>query len=147
LDHFKRLLSNFQQLSKKSNPDKNSPQIFNPIISQNYKNILFLEFSWKNNQLATSRILAILEFSPPFSKSIKIVERIDSLLPKTSNNQNITHGEVATSLYTTGNKYKNTGNIELKRGYSKDYRMDLKQLIYLLVTTEDGLPILAESHS
>jgi hypothetical protein len=94
-------------LSKKSNPDKNSPLIFNPIISQNYKNILFLEFSWKNNQLATSRILAILEFSPPFSKSIKIVERIDSLLPKTSNNQNITHGEVIQALVMQGLGFSN----------------------------------------
>jgi transposase len=163
-------------------------------------------------------------------KEFKIVERIDSLLPKKSNNQNITHGEViqamvmqglgfsnhrlylsaeffshvamdsifnskikfeyftadtigrtldaifkygptkfftdlclnivienkllkkffyidTTSLYTTGKKYKNTGNIELKRGYSKDHRMDLKQLVYLLVTTDEGLPIFAESHS
>jgi transposase len=46
-----------------------------------------------------------------------------------------------------GEKYKNTGNIELKRGYSKDYRMDLKQLVYLLVTTDEGLPVFAESHS
>lgn len=163
-------------------------------------------------------------------KEYRIVEKIDLILPKTSNNQNVSHGEVilamvmqglgftnhrlylsseffshvstydlfrpgvkaehfnadtigrtldeifnygptkfftntclrtmvdnnllkrffftdSTSLYTTGKKYKGTGNIELKRGYSKDYRMDLKQLIYLLVTTEDGLPIFAETHS
>jgi transposase len=49
--------------------------------------------------------------------------------------------------YTTGKKYKNEGHIELKRGYSKDHRMDLKQLIYLLVTTEDGIPLFAECHS
>lgn len=51
------------------------------------------------------------------------------------------------TLCATGKKYKNDGNIELKYGYSKDYRMDLKQLVYLLVTTEDALPIFAESHS
>ena len=163
-------------------------------------------------------------------KQYKIVELIDTLLPKTSNNQNISHGEViqsmvmqglgfsnhrlylsaeffshtsmpdlfgseiksehftadtigrtldaifkygptkfftdvclriilenkllkkyfyidTTTFCTTGKKYKNIGTIELKRGYSKDYRMDLKQLVYLLVTTDEGLPVFAESHS
>jgi transposase len=163
-------------------------------------------------------------------KEYKIVERIDTILPKTSNNQNITHGEAilamvmqglgfsnhrlylsaeffshvamrglfrstikaehftadtfgrtldaiykygatkfftdsclkiimdnkllkkfffidTSTFYATGNKYKNDGKIELKYGHSKDHRMDLKQLVYLLVTTEDGLPVFAESHS
>lgn len=52
-----------------------------------------------------------------------------------------------TSLSATGKKYKGNGNIELKYGYSKDYRMDLKQLVYLLVATEDGIPVFSEAHS
>lgn len=52
-----------------------------------------------------------------------------------------------TSFSVTGKKYKNEGSIELKKGYSKDHRMDLKQLVFLLATTEDGLPLLVESHS
>jgi len=163
-------------------------------------------------------------------KEYKIAERIDSLLPKISNNQTITHGEAilamvmqglgfsnhrlylsaeffshvamqglfrstikaehftadtfgrtldaiykygptkfftdsclkiimdnkllkkfffidTSTFYVTGKKYKHDGKIELKHGHSKDHRMDLKQLVYLLVTTEDGLPVFAESHS
>ena len=163
-------------------------------------------------------------------KQHKIVERIDSLLPKTSNNQKITHGEAilamvmqgldftnhrlymsrsfftsismlglfrpdvkpehftydtfgraldaiykygatrlfidicldvilknkiltkfifmdTTSLYVTGKKYKKDGKIELKHGHSKDYRKDLKQLVYLLISTEDGVPFHFEGHS
>ncbi len=52
-----------------------------------------------------------------------------------------------TSFSVTGRKYKNKGNFELKCGYSKDSRMDLKQLVYLLVSTSDGIPILAETFS
>ena len=52
-----------------------------------------------------------------------------------------------TSMYVTGKKYKKDGKLELKHGYSKDYRGDLKQLIYLLVSTEDGLPLHFEGHS
>ena len=52
-----------------------------------------------------------------------------------------------TTFCTTGRNYKNDGNIELKHGYSKDYRMDLKQLVYLLVTTDESLPIFAEAYT
>jgi transposase len=52
-----------------------------------------------------------------------------------------------TSFYVTGQKYKNQGRIELKHGHSKDNRMDLKQLVYLLVSSEDGIPIIGECYS
>lgn len=52
-----------------------------------------------------------------------------------------------TSFYVLGQKYKNVGSIQLKHGHSKDHRMDLKQLIYLLVSTEDGIPIFGECYS
>lgn len=52
-----------------------------------------------------------------------------------------------TSMYVTGRKYKNKEGIKLTHGYSKDYRADLKQLIYLLVSSEDGLPLMHEVHS
>ena len=52
-----------------------------------------------------------------------------------------------TSMYVTGRKYKGEKGIKLVHGYSKDYRADLKQLIYLLVSSEDGLPIMHEVHS
>ena len=52
-----------------------------------------------------------------------------------------------TSISVTGKKYKNKGRIELKQGYSKDYRLDLKQLVFLLATTDEGIPLLAEGHS
>ena len=53
-----------------------------------------------------------------------------------------------TSINVTGKKYKGeTGNLELKYGHSKDYRKDLKQLIYLLISTENGLPLHFEGHS
>ena len=51
------------------------------------------------------------------------------------------------SFYVTGKKYKNKGDFKLAYGYSKDNRADLKQLVYLLVTTEDGLPLMHEVHS
>ncbi len=51
-----------------------------------------------------------------------------------------------TSLSVTGKKYKNSGSIKLTYGYSKDHRGDLKQLVYLLATTEDGLPVFAKVH-
>lgn len=52
-----------------------------------------------------------------------------------------------TSMAVTGKKYKSDGELNLTYGYSKDYRSDLKQLVYLLVTTEDGLPLMHETHS
>ena len=52
-----------------------------------------------------------------------------------------------TSLSVTGRKYKNEKGIKLAHGYSKDYRADLKQLVYLLASSEDGLPLMHEVHS
>src|ERR1017187_202149 len=40
-------------------------------------------------------------------KEYKIVERIDSLLPKKSNNQNITHGEVIQAMVMQGLGFSN----------------------------------------
>ncbi|MBT8373505.1 MAG: DUF4277 domain-containing protein, partial [Deltaproteobacteria bacterium] len=40
-------------------------------------------------------------------KEYKIVERIDSILPKTSNNQNVTHGEVALAMVMQGLGFTN----------------------------------------
>ena len=50
-----------------------------------------------------------------------------------------------TSLSVTGRKYKNNGNFRLTHGYSKDHRGDLKQLVFLLATTEEGLPVFAKA--
>jgi len=47
------------------------------------------------------------------------------------------------SMSVTGRKYKGNGAVKLTHGHSKDYRMDLKQLVFLLVATEDGIPIFA----
>lgn len=163
-------------------------------------------------------------------KEYGLVERIDKLLPKTSNNYNVTHGEVVfamvlqglgfsgqrlylaasyfsqvslykifrdevrpehfngttmsrtldaifdygctrffvdtclatvlkhkllnryifidtTSFSVSGKKYKGDGNINLNHGFSKDHRFDLKQLVFLLATTNNGIPLYAESHS
>ena len=52
-----------------------------------------------------------------------------------------------TSFYVTGKKYKNDGSIKLTHGYSKDNRADLKQLVYLLATTSDALPLYAQARS
>ena len=52
-----------------------------------------------------------------------------------------------TSFSVTGKKYKGQGKFNLCHGYSKDYRNDLKQLVYLMVATEDGLPVFSEVHS
>ena len=52
-----------------------------------------------------------------------------------------------TSFAVMGRKYKGKGSIELKHGHSKDYRMDLRQLVYLLVSSEDGVPLFGECYS
>jgi transposase len=43
-----------------------------------------------------------------------------------------------------GKKYKD-GNIKITYGHSKDHRSDLKQLVQLLVTTNNGLPFWSQS--
>ena len=51
------------------------------------------------------------------------------------------------SFCVTGSKYKGDGTIELKQGYSKDHRFDLKQLVLTLVANEEGIPVYSETHS
>ena len=52
-----------------------------------------------------------------------------------------------TSFSVTGKHYNDKGSVKLTKGYSKDYRADLKQLVYLLVSSQDGIPILGECYS
>ncbi len=184
----------------------------------------FAELNVETEKLGHHGIVAAL------FKEYRIIEKIDSLLPKTGRNQKVTHGEVVfamvlqglgfssnrlylssefiskiamsellgkdakaehfnadalartldaiyeygatrflvntclnivlnhdlltkllfidtTSFSVTGRKYKNDGKMELKYGHSKDHRKDLKQLVYLLASTDDGLPLYAETKS
>ena len=52
-----------------------------------------------------------------------------------------------TSFSVMGRKYKGKGSIELKHGHSKDHRMDLRQLVFLLASSEDGIPLFSECYS
>jgi len=48
-----------------------------------------------------------LEIIAAIFKEYKVVERINSLLPKISNNQNVTHGEVILSMIMQGLGFSN----------------------------------------
>ena len=54
---------------------------------------------------------------------------------------------IDTSSFKVTGKYGVDGSIDITHGYSKDHRFDLKQLVFLLVANEDGIPMYSETHS
>lgn len=59
-------------------------------------------------------------------------------------NVDISVGHGDTTSKVVFGQYNGDGDLNVTYGYSKDHRPDLKQILYGLLTTKDGVPFLAE---